>query len=151
MNWNSKETLQNLNFWFLKMVYLRKKCQKCMNIAKMLNLEKEKKFTLGPPPAGFEPGTFGLQKSLNDLSKKSLIWILSATYWYYKAHIDLKMSALTCSIEILQEIANNFSLLFKFPWFWQKLLVTKNMYNPIIFWSNLTNNMWLVSFEAFWT
>ena len=58
--WNSKETLQKMDFWFMKLAYLRKKCWKCVIIAKMLNLEKEKKLLCNLPLAGFEPGTSGL-------------------------------------------------------------------------------------------
>ena len=74
----------------------------------------KKKNNFISPPAGFEHGTWGLQGPLNDLQKISLFSILWATYWYYRAQFGLKMSALTCSIEIWSKTIKKLRQIYQF-------------------------------------
>ena len=52
------------------------KVLKMHEYCKNVEFGKRKKNYSMTPPAGFEPGTFGSKKSLNDLPKQSLISIL---------------------------------------------------------------------------
>ena len=70
----------------MELAYLRKKCQKWISIAKILNLKNEKKLVYTSPPAGFEPGTSGSKIPLNYLPEKTEKLDLLLFGIHYRGH-----------------------------------------------------------------
>ena len=81
---------------------------------KYLIWKKKKNYFVLCPQRDSNPGPQGYQGPLNDLQKISLFSILWATYWYYRAQFGLKMSALTCSIEIWSKTIKKLRQIYQF-------------------------------------